>query len=144
MLCKKSLDEIKKELAPLRNYWVVIYGSYARDECNTRSDIDVAVITRIKDRQKNLRIWWNILGKVPGYYDVKIFELLPLYIKMEIFKEHIVIFGNPQDISEYMYSYYRIWKDMKHRIEDNKFKSVDEILAGIRRALKLRKSMQAS
>lgn len=139
MSCKKSLDKIRKELAPLKDYWVVIYGSYVRGECNARSDIDVAIITRARDTQRNLRIWWNILGKVPSYYDVRIFELLPLHIKMEIFKEHIVIFGDPRDISEYMYSYYRVWKDMRHRIESNKFRTVDEIMAGIKRASELKK-----
>lgn len=138
MPCEKSLDEIKRELFPLKNYWVVIYGSYARGECTARSDIDVAVITSVKDYRRNLRIWWEILGKVPSYYDVRIFELLPLNIKIEVFKEHIVVFGDPLEISEYMYGYYRIWKDMEHRIVENKFRSVDEIIEGIRRAKKLK------
>ena len=137
MLCKKSLDEIRRELSPLKNYWVVIYGSYTREDYDSRSDIDVAVITRVRDFRRNIKIWWEILGTVPSYYDVRIFELLPLNIKMEVFKEYIVVFGDPIDISEYFYRYYRIWKDMKHRVIKNKFWSVKEILDGIKRVKKL-------
>lgn len=49
-------------------------------------------------------------------YDVKIFELLPLRIKMSIIKDHIVVYGNELELSEYFYHYRKLWMDSKHRI----------------------------
>lgn len=123
----KSLESIKQDLKFCENYWVVIYGSYITDHfIANRSDIDIAVITQKKDEEKNLEIWNSLLGKTPSIYDIRIFELLPLYIKMEIINNHQVLFGASLEISEYFYQYRKIWKDMEHRIRSNQFESINE------------------
>ena len=132
MSWKKSLKKIKEDLSFLKDYWVVLYGSYVRNEFTRRSDIDVAVITRKKGFKENVSIFKK-LQQAPPPYDIRIFELLPLHIKMEIFKKYIVLFGDPLEISEYMYSYYRIWRDMEFRIRENRIRSVEDIIRGIRR-----------
>ncbi|MHA1589697.1 MAG: nucleotidyltransferase family protein [Candidatus Njordarchaeales archaeon] len=137
MSCRKSLNEIRRDLEPLRDYWVVVYGSYARNQCTPRSDIDVAVITRISDPSKNIRILWKLLPKIKPGYDLRIFELLPLPIKMSVINNHIVIFGDPLDISEYFYFYRKLWKDVEPRYVANQFKSYKEILEGIQRRQKI-------
>jgi predicted nucleotidyltransferase len=104
---------------------VVIYGSYlTNDFIPSRSDIDIAVITQKKNEEINLEIWNSLLGKTPSVYDIRIFELLPLYIKMEIINHHLVLFGDPLEISEYFYYYRKIWKDMEHRIRNNQFENI--------------------
>ncbi|MHA1274793.1 MAG: nucleotidyltransferase domain-containing protein [Promethearchaeota archaeon] len=125
----KSLNEIKEDLKFCRNFWAVIYGSYANKEfIPERSDIDVAIITQTKDRQKNFKIWLHILEQVPVNYDFRIFELLPLYIQIEIIKNYDVIYGDPLEISEYFYHYRVIWKDMADRFNNNQFYSIKEKL----------------
>ncbi len=138
MLLKKSLDEVKKELAPLKKYWVVIYGSYARGDTDECSDIDVAVITRCRDHRKNAKIFYEILGKIPPYYDVKIFEEMPLYLKARVFLEGIVIFGNPPEVTEYMYQFWKIWKDMELRVRENSFKNIKERIETLKRIRQIR------
>ena len=51
-----SLEKIKSELAFCHNNWTVIYGSYVHGEYITdHSDIDVAIITRTKEKKKILK-----------------------------------------------------------------------------------------
>ena len=124
-----SLNKIKSELTFCYNNWTVIYGSYVYGEyIPDHSDIDVAIITQIKDRKKNSEIWYSYLEKIPNNYDLKIFELLPLYIQIDIIQTYIVVFGNPYEISEYFYQYRKLWKDMVPRIKANQFQNVQEKL----------------
>ena len=60
---------------------------------------------------------------------MKIFELLPLYIKIDLIQKYVVIFGNPYEISEYFYQYRKLWKDMVPRIKANQFQNVQEKLS---------------
>jgi hypothetical protein len=41
--------------------------------------------------------------------------LLPLYIKIEIIQNHLLIFGNPYELGEYFYLFRKLWKDQEHR-----------------------------
>lgn len=130
-----SLNEIKNDLEYLNDYWTVVYGSYITEKfMPNRSDIDIAVITREKEELTNKNIWIKLLEHSKIVYDIKIFELLPLYIKMNIINDYTVLFGDPLEISEYFYFYRKIWKDMEPRIQANKFKNIKEkiILTGNR------------
>lgn len=121
------LNNVKEDLKKIDNFWVVIYGSSLSEYyIPLKSDIDVAIITQIKEKKENINIWKDIMGEFAEKYDIKIFELLPLFIKIEVIENYHVIFGNPLDISEYFYHYRSIWKDMVHRIESNRFKSIKE------------------
>jgi len=121
------LNNVKEDLKKIDNFWVVIYGSSLSEYyIPLKSDIDIAIITQIKEKKENLNIWKDIMGEFAEKYDIKIFELLPLFIKIEIIENYRVIFGNPLEISEYFYHYRSIWKDMVHRIESNRFKSIKE------------------
>lgn len=112
----KSLAEIKDDLSFLKDYEVVVFGSYAAKIADKRSDIDIAVITRENDRNRCMEIWSDILGKAQDVYDIKIFELLPLRIKASVIKKYEVVFGDRSDVSEYFYGFRKLWNDMKHRI----------------------------
>ena len=122
----KSLDEIRADLVFIKDFEVVVFGSYANKKVDKRSDIDVAVITREKDRNKDFRIWENSLAKTSDIYDIKIFELLPLNIQASLIEKYEVVFGDRLDISEYFYEYKKRWDDTKHRIIENQFRSVKE------------------
>lgn len=121
------LDKIRNELLKLEKYHVVIYGSFLSEDYNPyKSDIDIAIITHYQEKDKNIAIWKEILGEFNENYDIKIFELLPLYLKIEIIENYKVLFGNALKISESLYHYRSIWKDMAHRIESNRFNSINE------------------
>jgi predicted nucleotidyltransferase len=137
-----SLNKIRKDIAFCDKYWTVLYGSYVNEDwIPERSDIDVSVITQIKDRQENLKIWSKLLEKKSLNYDLRIFELMPLYLQIEITKTYKVLFGDRLEISEYFYQYWKIWKDMINRYESNQFHNLKEKLDFIENRKKILKSV---
>ncbi len=125
--------DTKSDLSFLRDYEVVIFGSYASKTANNRSDIDIAVITRMNDRSMCIEVWKGLLGRAPPVYDIRIFELLPLQIKISVIENYEVLFGNRLDLSEYFYIFRKMWRDTKHRIEENRFGSAKEQIDAIER-----------
>jgi len=129
-----SLNKIKKDLEFCDQYWTVLYGSYITEEfILNRSDIDAAIITQTNDRKVNIEIWRNLLEKSSNNYDLKVFELLPLYLQIEIVQSYMVLFGNPLELSEYFYHYRKLWKDMEWRIKNNQFQNIQEKIDAIER-----------
>ncbi len=129
----KNILEIKKDLSIFKDYEVVLFGSYASGKADIRSDIDIAIITREKDRKKGMELWKKVLGKAPENYDIKIFELIPLPIKASLFQNYKVVFGDRLDISEYFYEFRKLWNDMKYRFKENQFKSTKEKIIALER-----------
>ena len=93
---------------------VMLYGSYARNEQTIRSDIDICIVAPKLKTPKQFsgflrEVWQNINA---NKYDVRIFEELPLYIKMDIIKNHQIILS--RSIPELYYHFYhfrKIWND---------------------------------
>jgi len=124
------INELRKLLAPFQNkFEVILYGSYVEGAVRPNSDIDIAIISREKDVRKNLKLQKEILGKVSSKFDIRVFELLPIYIQISIINNYQVIFGNPLEISEYFYFYRKKWDDCKNRIFSNQFSSYRERLS---------------
>ncbi len=121
-----NMGKIKKDLEFLKDYEVIIYGSYASGSFRADSDIDVGVITRIKDRDRNLELLKGFIGKTKPIYDIRIFELLPLRLKASAMSSYSVIYGDEVEISDYFYRYRKQWGDQKHRIIGGYFKSYTE------------------
>ena len=124
------LAQLKRDFEEFKDscLGIVLYGSYAKGSPTKRSDIDICLIKPKKGTYE------RVLEKLGGKYDVKIFEDLPLYIKIEIIKNYKVIHGNELEISEYFYHFRKLWKDMEHRIKENQFSSVKEKVSLRRRA----------
>ena len=127
-----NLKKIRDELEFLSSYDVVIFGSYATEDSHSRSDIDIAIITGNSSYEENINLLKSIIGKAPPLYDIKIYELLPLKIKIDIADAFLTLFGNKLDILEYMYFYRKLWADNKYRIEENQFKNYREQVKAIK------------
>ncbi|MGB7000614.1 MAG: nucleotidyltransferase domain-containing protein [Halobacteriota archaeon] len=102
---------------------VLLFGSAAKGKLTTRSDIDIALV-----RPSTRRVLFSVFERVGGKYDIKIFEDLPLHIKMDIINNHQVIIGDEVELSYYFYRYRKEWQDMEHRVLSNQFKSVREMI----------------
>jgi predicted nucleotidyltransferase len=123
-----NLDKIRKDLSFLSGREVVLFGSYVKGDFGPRSDIDVAVITRLQDRREIMDVRIEASGKAPKGYDIQVFEQLPLIVKGSILQDFEVLFGNPLEIGMYFYFVRKIWEDYRHRIE---VPTVEEIVKGI-------------
>ncbi len=102
---------------------ILLFGSYAKGEETSRSDVDVCLV--IPNVRGNVRKGFKIMRKIWREvhldfkkYDVKILELLPLYIQISIINKHMVIYAkNILDLYEYFYfNYFKLWKDQEKRI----------------------------
>lgn len=116
---------------------VLLFGSHAAGRADKRSDVDVCLVSP-KDRKVLLKVFEKLGGK----YDVKIFEELPLHIKMDVIKNHMTVFGDEVDLSHYFYNFRKEWRDMEHRIRENRFASAGEMMRQRRARLNERKVSQ--
>lgn len=92
---------------------VLLYGSLARGEENGRSDIDVCIVApKVRDKIRFLRETMAIIG---GKYDIRIFELMPIYLKIGVIENHEIIYGDACELNEYFYFFRKIWRDQAHR-----------------------------
>ena len=49
-------------------------------------------------------------------YDIRIFELLPLYLKIAVIEQGVMVCSRDVlELYEYFYPFRRIWGDQKHR-----------------------------
>ena len=106
-----------------------MYGSQVEGGSRPSSDVDIAVITRKVSREENVKIQEELLGILPLKYDIRVFELYPIYIQISIIENYKVVLGDPLEISEYIYRYRKKWDDCKHRILSNQFLSYKERLS---------------
>lgn len=119
---REKLDFLKEK------YDVVIFGSFVNGEMRPKSDIDIAVITHRTDNEINIKIQKNLFGKAPLKFEIRVFELLPIYIQFSIIENYRVVYGDLLEISEYFYQFRKKWDDCKNRILMNQFKNISEKL----------------
>ena len=124
------IEQLRRDFRPFKDdcMGILLYGSHARGEATERSDVDICLV------KPKPGTYERVLEKLGGKYDVKVFEELPLYIQIEVIRNHRVIYGDELELSEYFYRFRKLWKDMEPRIKENQFKSVREKIKLRRRA----------
>lgn len=116
-------SKIKKDFRFLEKdvLGVMVYGSSSRGEATPRSDVDVCIVmgkpSTAEEMKKMLSRVWGGVNINKNRYDVKIFEELPLHVKMEVIEEGKVVIGKKPDMYEYFYKFRKMWGDEKHRQE---------------------------
>ena len=111
---KEDFSFLKSKIENKEVEAVLLYGSYAENKQTARSDIDICVVApKLKAPKQFSSLLGQIWQKIDASkYDVRIFEELPLYIKMEVIKKHIVIFSrNIPELHYYFYHYRKLWQD---------------------------------
>ncbi len=115
-----EIEELRESLRLLKEKSdVILYGSHVEGGIRPNSDIDIAVISYEKSVVNNIKLQKRLLGKFPLKFDVRVFELFPIYIQISIIDNYKVVFGYVLEISEYFYSVRKKWDDCKHRILSN-------------------------
>jgi hypothetical protein len=74
---------------------VLLFGSATEGAQTARSDIDICIIKPVPE------ILDRIYARLGGKYDVKIFEALPLYVRIGIMEHFEVLYGDELELSEY-------------------------------------------
>jgi len=83
-------EEILKRLQNLPHFdklkFVYVYGSSVSGKATERSDIDIALYYDITDKKELYDLQFLVSGSFPDKYDIHMFQLLPLYVRVEVFK----------------------------------------------------------
>jgi len=115
---------------------ILLYGSRAQGCWSERSDIDICIVAPNNDY-----VLRRINKRLCGKYDVKVFEKMPLYIQIEIIRNHRIIYGDAARIGAYFYRFRKLWADMEPRIQDNRFSSVGERMTLRRRWMREKRTI---
>jgi len=90
-----KIDELGKILASLKEtYEIILFGSAVEGAMRPKYNIDIAVLSRNQNQKSNIDLQKELLGKFPLKFDLRIFELLPIYIQISIVQNYKVIFVN--------------------------------------------------
>jgi len=124
MVGKGIVAKVKEDLSFLQDsVWreqilgVLLYGSQATGEAGPRSDIDLCIVApQAADRSS---LWRTFISHLrDSRYDVRIFELLPLFLKAAVIEQGVVVYCEDEpELYEYFYPFRRDWLDQKHRQE---------------------------
>ena len=78
---------------------VLVFGSQVSGKNSSRSDIDICIVAPgTRNKEEILRKIWRT---VEGDFDLWLFEELPLYLKIAVISEHIVLYC-PKTFPPYM------------------------------------------
>lgn len=112
----EPVASLQKEFEFLRDrvLALLLYGSQAHQDAHSRSDVDLCIVN--PDTPAVLNEVFRRVDVAGKGYDVYLFEELPLYMQMEVIRNHVVVFSrNIYSLYEYFYPYRKRWKDQEHR-----------------------------
>ncbi len=103
---KGIIDRFLKEISNMELFsrieFIMLYGSSLGNYHCDDSDIDICIY--IKDSPKNLvKISLNLLKQINGKFDMQIFQLLPLYVQIEVLKGEILHVRDEKLLYEIVY-----------------------------------------
>lgn len=111
----RDLQFLKESIWEERVLGVLLYGSQAQGEAGPDSDIDLCLVA--PEATDKAAMWREFISHLRSdRYDVRIFEVLPLHIKMSVIEEGVVLYSRDElELYEYFYPFRREWQDQKHR-----------------------------
>ncbi len=100
---------------------VMLFGSHVTGDATSTSDIDICIVTEIKDAHELYRILAEVWQTVPVArlkYDVRMFQELPLFIQKDVIElGQVIISRDDPTLYEFLYPYRKRWMDQKYRQE---------------------------
>lgn len=120
MATEELLKQIEQDFSPIilnkEILGILLFGSYAEDMQTNRSDIDICIVAPKEDPGELLSFSLQRVNVNLKKYDVRMFQEFPLYIKIRVIKQGILIYSpNKYDLYEFFYFYRKLWNEQKHR-----------------------------
>ena len=112
MMSSVNLDDLLKAAKhDERILAVLLYGSRARGEARPESDTDVCLVLS-GARHDGAQVSLDYAGF--SDLDVRVFQLLPLYVRQRVLKEGKVLFvKNEAELYEVAFRTIRAWEDFR-------------------------------
>ncbi len=106
-----------KNLGGAKIRFIVLYGSVAKGESTSLSDIDFAVYYD-GDKRERFDFRVKILGRAGSKFDIQTFQDLPLYIQNEILLTgELIYYKSYKDIFNIFMKTIREFEDFKPRLK---------------------------
>lgn len=98
---------------------VLLFGSHAKGMQDRRSDMDICIVApRCRDRLGLLKEVHRNLDVYGKNYDVRIFENLPIHIKIDVIESNGIIHAKDEyELYEYFYFFRKLWEDQIQRLK---------------------------
>ena len=125
MVKKELLDQIHDDFSYVIEkkdiLGILVYGSYSKNNNTNRSDIDICIVAPNEDLHQLISFVLQNINVDANKYDIRLFNELPLYIKIHIIEDGILVYShNELDLYEFFYIYRKLWEDQKHRQDMSK------------------------
>ena len=92
-LMKNKINDFLKDLRNIEYFpkieFIILYGSFLDKNYFEDSDIDICIYIK-GDKQELAEIRLNLLKKFENKFDLQIYQLLPIYVQVEILKGEIL------------------------------------------------------
>ena len=100
---------------------ILLFGSYSKSQNTNRSDIDICIVAPNEEPYQLISFILQNINVDSNKYDIRLFNELPLYIKIHIIEDGIIIYSsNKLNLYEFFFIYRKLWDDQKHRQEISK------------------------
>ena len=118
----KAVDAALREIRQVAGFkkvrFVMLYGSAAEGRMTAESDIDLCVYYD-GPREEAAQFRHAVLSRLPHLrYDVQVFQLLPLYVRVEVIRGVPVFIPDMRFLYETATRTLREFGDLKHRLYD--------------------------
>lgn len=71
---------------------ILLFGSRVSGYTNFRSDIDICVLFEDISKEEAFRFQLRVPSKLPEIVDIRVFNTLPIWIRLEIAREHKILY----------------------------------------------------
>lgn len=102
---EKKIEAFLKTIKSMKEFskveFIIFYGSLAKGGGIKNSDMDICVYYRAKRKEDASRLRLKLLTKLcSDLYDIQIFQLLPLYVRVEVLKGKVLYVRNKRFLNE--------------------------------------------
>jgi len=113
---EKAVEKIKA-LGGERIRFIILYGSGCKNCQREGSDIDICVYYDDESKASNFRL--KVLSDLfEDIYDIKIFQQLPVYVRMEVLKGEILYCNDRRFLYDKAHETIKEFDAFKHRYYD--------------------------
>ena len=95
--------------------FIYLYGSRSKRKHSKRSDIDICLYYDLKNEKQLFKLLFKIRGLLPDKFDVQMFQLLPLFVKKEIFGGKLIFSKDIKFVYDLAYSTFKDFQEFEPR-----------------------------
>lgn len=115
---EKGIEKIKNIEGFEKVKFIILYGSAAEERMNKGSDIDLCIYYDGSPEEAS-KFRFKVLSELfDDIYDVQIFQQLPLYVRVEVFKGRVIYRKDKRLLYEAAIETIKDFDEFKHRFYD--------------------------